>query len=171
MCSGKTTLGRALAATFGCAFVDLDDAVEARAGCSISELFATRGEAFFRRLEQETLNELSSGEPSVVATGGGTPCRPGAMEAMKRRGTVVWLEPKRERLLERLLLPEQRAKRPLLAARADDEIVALVDVALAEREPYYRLADLRFDSTELETEADIALTASVLHDLLIAEWR
>ena len=75
MASGKTTYARNLALRKGLRFVDLDRAVEERAGCGIPELFAARGEACFRELERQLLCEMGeSGDDFVMATGGGTPC-------------------------------------------------------------------------------------------------
>ena len=72
MGSGKTTLGREAAARLGRTFVDLDDEIERRAGAAIADLFAGRGEAGFRELEEEVAREvLRDGEPAVVALGGG----------------------------------------------------------------------------------------------------
>jgi shikimate kinase/3-dehydroquinate synthase len=72
MGSGKTTLGREAAARLGRRFVDLDDEIEHRAGAAIAELFARRGEAGFRELEEKVAREvLRDGEPAVVALGGG----------------------------------------------------------------------------------------------------
>jgi shikimate kinase/3-dehydroquinate synthase len=72
MASGKTTLGRLVAARAGREFFDLDDAIERRAGQRVSEIFARGGEAAFRQLEAEVLDEvLAAGRPAVVALGGG----------------------------------------------------------------------------------------------------
>ena len=72
MGSGKTTVGEAVAARLGRPFVDLDRAVEARAGTAVAELFATRGESGFRALEEEVAGDVLRGrEPVVVALGGG----------------------------------------------------------------------------------------------------
>ena len=72
MGSGKTTVGRAVAARLGRRFVDLDDEIEARAGAAIADLFAARGEPGFRALEEEVAHGvLRDGDPAVVALGGG----------------------------------------------------------------------------------------------------
>ena len=72
MGSGKTTVGKSVAGRLGRRFIDLDDEIEARAGAAIADLFAARGEAGFRQLEEEVARAvLRDGEPAVVALGGG----------------------------------------------------------------------------------------------------
>ena len=72
MGSGKSTIGRELAARAGVPFVDLDEALESRASMSIADIFAKRGEPFFRELEKRALEELlDEGGKAVVALGGG----------------------------------------------------------------------------------------------------
>ena len=90
MCSGKTTLGRVLAARLGMRFIDLDQAIEERAGMSVSEIFRTSGEDRFRSLEAEMIGEMCSLTDSIIATGGGTPCRPGMMQRMNAAGPVSY---------------------------------------------------------------------------------
>src|SRR5689334_14980044 len=71
MGSGKTTVGRALATLMGWHFVDLDQVIEAREGRSIREIFETRGEAEFRRIEHEALAVCGEMNETVIALGGG----------------------------------------------------------------------------------------------------
>ncbi|MCC8113253.1 MAG: shikimate kinase [Bacteroidales bacterium] len=154
MCSGKTTLGKALARATGREFIDLDDMVEAQAGMSVSQIFATEGEEAFRRREREALEQACDKGPIIVACGGGTPCRPGAMEMMNQRGLTVYLRPSAERLTERLL--DGRANRPLISAISTaDEMEAFAAAKLREREPYYTMAAAIFDSSMLESDAEI----------------
>ncbi len=92
MCCGKTTLGSAVAAELGVPFVDLDEWVERRAGCSVREIFATQGETAFRRMERAALREVASGDGrgAIVACGGGTPCQRGNMAlALLRPGATA----------------------------------------------------------------------------------
>lgn len=159
MCSGKSTLGRAVAEITGVPFVDLDQAVERRAGMSVREFFETQGEEAFRRLERQLLGEMcQSGEAVIVACGGGLPCQPGAMDEMRRHGLTVWLRPSADRLIDRLM--DGRDKRPLLAGiRTREEMRAFATDMLAKRTPYYAQAQAEFDSSLLETEEEIAATA------------
>ena len=114
MGSGKSTLGRALAQRVpGCAFIDLDEEIERRAGMSVREIFDTLGQERFRALEADTLRSLCPPEGTqvcVVATGGGTPCRPGAMEWMNAAGTTVLLRASDAVLLRRLLQAQGSAR-------------------------------------------------------------
>lgn len=155
-CCGKTTLGRALAATGRVAFVDLDEEVERRAGASVSEIFARDGEEAFRAMESAALRDIIAAAAEravVVGCGGGTPCRPENIDAMLAAGEVVWLEAARERLLARLR--EFRAVRPAFAALGDGEIAAKADSLAAARRPHYSRASSRFDSTRLDTPAEV----------------
>ena len=156
---GKTTLGVELARAMHCRFVDLDDYIELLHGATVSELFTSRGEAWFREQEQEALRSVAAGNDVVVACGGGTPCGPGAMELMNERGLTVWLTTSAQRIAARLCLPEQKAKRPLLAGKSDEEMLAYVEQALSARTPFYAQARLHFDSTDIETAAATRATA------------
>ena len=92
MCSGKTTVGRILSRRLSWEFVDLDTEIEKFEGMSIPEIFEKKGEAYFRRIELETLKGIASKDRVVVATGGGLGANPEAMRIMKERGLVVWIE-------------------------------------------------------------------------------
>ncbi len=159
MACGKSTLLQALARRVGGrAFVDLDSEIERRAGMSVADIFRAHGQEHFRSLEGRVLAEFA-GTDAVVACGGGTPCRPGAMELMKKAGTVVWLRADIDTTLRRLrLVPGQR---PLVDDVLADEAALRERVAamMSERFPYYGMADAVFDSSRLETEGEIADSA------------
>ena len=155
MASGKTTLGRAVSRDAGIDFVDPDDYIVEREGLSISELFA-RGEAVFRDAERRALcSLLKPGRPAaLIACGGGTPCFGDNMELMNSAGVTVLLEADHETLLNRLKL--FRAQRPLLRDLDDEALTAFVERSMASRRQHYEKAMARFDSSRLETEAEIA---------------
>lgn len=156
MASGKTTLGRALAAATGRGFVDLDDYIAGRQGQSVSEIFATMGEDAFRAMEREALSDIiaRSDAQLIVACGGGTPCFGDNMDLMSAAGTTVWLDAPVGVLLRRLRL--ERAGRPLVAGLVGPgELERYVSVNLERRRPYYSRASCRFDSSRLESEAEI----------------
>lgn len=162
MGSGKTTLGRALAAATGLRFIDLDEYIEEQSGATVREIFATRGEAAFREIERATLLEVSRMDDVIVACGGGTPCFRSNMELMNATGFTVLLEASFPRLLERLT--EGRAKRPLIAAMERDELEAYIRTTLNARMPHYSKARGRFGSDELETAEMIAASVARFTD-------
>lgn len=155
MASGKTTLGRAVAAATGIGFVDLDDYIVSREGRSITEIFADGGEAAFRRAERRALEALLSdpAAPGLIACGGGTPCFGDNLELMDSHGQTVWLDAPVDIIVSRL--KEARSERPLVASLSDDELAGYVSTRLDERRPYYSRAAARFDSGRLDTPEQI----------------
>ena len=128
MGTGKTAVGREVAARLGRPFVDLDDLIVQRAGKSIPEIFAQDGEPAFRALEAAVCGEMAAPAGLVIATGGGAVVNPANREALAAGGTVICLETDLETILQRvgrgddrpmLASPDRVARiRELLAARA-----------------------------------------------------
>ena len=135
MASGKTTVGRLLAERLDWAFVDLDKVIEDDAGETVADIFAAEGEAGFRKREAETLRQVAKRRKTVVATGGGAPCRPENIETMLEAGRVFWLKVSAEEAVQRA---GKASGRPLLDG-ADDPVAAARDL-LAARRPYYERA-------------------------------
>ena len=92
MGTGKTAVGREVAARTGHPFVDLDDLIVRRAGKSIPEIFAQDGEPAFRALEAAVCGEMAAPAGLVIATGGGAVVDPANREALAAGGTVICLE-------------------------------------------------------------------------------
>jgi shikimate kinase len=159
MGAGKSSVGRLLARRLGRCFVETDDMIAARVGRSIPEIFAERGEAEFRALEEEAVRLLALKSGDVIATGGGLPCREGRPAALRAVGTMVWLRGDFETMYERA---RRAGERPMLAGRARDEIEALYRA----REPYYRQADLTIDTTGLTPDQVVSRLLLALHDRL-----
>lgn len=165
---GKTTLGEVLARQRGLRYIDLDEYVEQRCGMSVMEIFDKMGQDRFRELETEALQEVAAMTDVIVGCGGGTPCHSGNMDLMNEAGITVWLTTSPERITARLLLPEQKSKRPKIAHIPDDEVLPLVKRELEARAPYYNKAQLQFDSTDIETGPTTRRTAHRLAALLFA---
>lgn len=136
--SGKSRVGRCLAAALGWAFQDLDQQIEAASGLSIVSLFDLYGEDEFRALERRVLHRILAETPCVLSTGGGTLVDATNRAAIKERGFSIWLKAEPALLVERIL---RRTSRPLFSgsrAAQEQKLLAL----LAQRTPYYAAADL-----------------------------
>ena len=133
--SGKSTVGQLVAAALGRPFADSDARVEAAAGQSIAAIFASEGEAGFRRRESAALAELLAHGPLVLATGGGAVLRAANRDLM-RPHHVVWLRADPAILAARLAGdPRTAATRPALTGLpAEDELRELA----SSREALYR---------------------------------
>jgi shikimate kinase len=134
--------------------VDLDARVEAAAGLSIVEIFARHGEAFFRQLEFQALQEVSARPGLVVCLGGGTYCRPEAVELVNRTGFSVWLDCPAEELARRCL--GMHPPRPL--ARDAREFAALNQRRLE----FYRQAHARVSTAGRPVAAVVAEIVEIL---------
>ncbi len=167
---GKTTLGRELAAQMKVRYIDLDEYIVQQQGKSVVQIFAQVGEAAFRNLETAALHEVAAMTDVIVGCGGGTPCQADNMSLMNGAGITVWLVTSPERITARLLLPEQKAKRPKVSALPPDSVLPLVKKELAEREIFYRQAQLQFDSTDIETGQATRRTARRLAAILLARF-
>ena len=88
---GKSTVGALLAQKLGLTLVDTDALIEEREGRSISEIFATDGEGYFRDQELGVSEELARKQDLVIACGGGLPMKPDCIGSLKYSGTVIWL--------------------------------------------------------------------------------
>lgn len=160
MACGKTTLGQALGealAPQGWRFVDLDAAVEQHLGMSVAQAFATLGESAFRHAEAATLRALCAQQCLIVGCGGGTPCQPALMDLMLASGSVVWLQADIDTTLRRLRQAPE-GQRPLMSGLSDTALRQRVTSMLQERQPHYARAQLRLDSSHLESAQEIDAT-------------
>ncbi|MBE9668821.1 shikimate kinase [Mucilaginibacter boryungensis] len=150
MGSGKTTLGRKLAARLQCDFIDLDHVLEAQVGMTITEYFAAHGEEAFRVLESSVLKNTPYAEKAVISTGGGLPCFFDNMEWMKQHGQTVYIKLNAKVLAGRL--ENNKDDRPILRHKHGEELIAFIDEKLAEREPWYNQASIIADGLSLNAE-------------------
>ena len=130
--SGKTTVGRQLARRLQLPFIDSDQRIEQRLGCSIREYFEREGEAAFRDVEQSVIDELTLGEPCVLSTGGGAILRDANRHCLRERCKVFYLRATPEDVYRRV---KHDRNRPLLLVA--DPLQRLRDLYAA-RDPLYR---------------------------------
>jgi shikimate kinase len=152
---GKSSVGPLLAERIGCSFADSDSLVEARAGKSISEVFADGGEAAFRQLETDVLEDLLDTPPAVIATGGGAVLAEINRQRMHEAGPVVWLRASAELLASRIAGDQSSGKnrRPSLTGKPVVEEVAEV---LEARRFFYEQASTLVIHVETGTPEEIA---------------
>lgn len=97
--SGKSTVGKRLAKTLNMNFIDTDEIIVSKEGCEISEIFANKGEKYFRDLEEEVVKECAVLKNSVISTGGGAILRDTSVSYLKAYGVLFFLDRKPETLV------------------------------------------------------------------------
>lgn len=147
MGSGKSTIGRRLGARLHMPFLDADHEIEiAHAGMTVSEIFAQHGEPYFRDGEARVIARLLDGGSCVIATGGGAFMREETRNRIQDKAVSIWLRADGDVILKRV---KRRADRPLLQT-ADP--AATIERLIAERSPFYQLADLAVASRDVPHE-------------------
>ncbi len=148
MGSGKSTAGKRLAKRLGYRFTDLDKMIEYQYKTSIPLLFEKYDENAFRLIEQKALHQTSSLRKTVIATGGGTPVFSDNMDFILRNGLTVYIELTPKALSNRLA--NTKKKRPLLSKATPDELAAIIEEKLAQREDFYKKAHLTVEGINLQ---------------------
>lgn len=146
MGSGKSSIGRRLAARLSIPFVDADAEIEAAAGMTIPEIFDRHGEPYFRAGEARVIARLLEHGPQVLATGGGAFMNRDTRAAIRAKAVSVWLRAEIEVLLRRI---KRRNDRPMLKT---PDPTATLTALIEERYPVYAEADLTVHSREVPHE-------------------
>ena len=142
MGSGKTSIGRSLSYKLKRAFYDTDKMIEDREGVTISDIFAAKGERYFRELETDVLREIREDRiPRIYSLGGGTPVSLQNQPLIKTIGTVVYLRLKPEEVWERL---KGDTTRPLL--QCEDPLSKIKNLMKLRAPAYERCADIIIDN-------------------------
>lgn len=135
-CSGKTTVGKALAERTKAEYIDTDQYIIYNTSKSIEEIFSEHGEEYFRQVERNVIVDIIAKlENSVVSTGGGMPVKSNNMELLKKYGTVIYLKTTIRNLIDRL----DRKNRPLFK---DPDAVKTLENLLNSRASIYEKADI-----------------------------
>lgn len=150
MGAGKTTIGKGYARKHYRRFVDTDELIVRKAGMSIPEIFETKGEAAFRQLETEVLEELlAENGPAVISVGGGLPLKTENRRLLHELGTVVYLDITGAEVWNRLA---GTGGRPLLAG---DNAREKMEELLSHRRPIYEQAADRIISVTDKTPEEV----------------
>lgn len=168
MATGKSAVARAIARRLGWRLIDCDEIIAARAGKSIPEIFREHGEAHFRTMERELIEEIAAERrrcphcgkplPAVVATGGGAIVDARNFAALSRCGIVVCLTARPDVIARRI--GPAAASRPVLAAGGKPLHARIAELIEARREAYAR-APIMIDTSDMSIQeaADAAIAA------------
>ena len=146
MATGKTAVGRELARKKKWQFVDLDELIELKEKRTITDIFSKNGEPYFRRMEHDTLKEVSQEKKFVVACGGGIVINKANIKIMKDTGIIICLTAGPQVILKRA---SGYSHRPLLNV---SEPKKQIELLLKLRAPYYAHADKTIDTSKLSVK-------------------
>jgi XRE family aerobic/anaerobic benzoate catabolism transcriptional regulator len=163
--AGKSTLGEALAERIEMPFLELDRLIEQRSGLTLNLLFEFRGQAGFRELERQCLEDVLRRYPCfVLATGGSLVSEPGTFERLLSSCFTVWIRASPEEHMQRVI--SQGDMRPMAENR---DAMSDLNRILAERETLYSKADLQLDTAGHTCEESIVMLMQTLRDTPVRE--
>ena len=161
MGSGKTSVGLRLSYKLRMPVEDTDKLIERREGCTINEIFANQGEAYFRQQETALLQELAGKKrKGIFSVGGGTPVAPQNRELMKQLGTVVYLRVRPETVYERL---KWDTTRPLL--QCGNPLERIRELLESRKEAYESCADIIVDVDDMEIDEIQEVITKEIHKM------
>lgn len=144
---GKSSVASCLSDKHGMDVIEMDECIVEKVGMSISDIFATYGETYFRDVEARILQEIQEEANKVVSCGGGVVLRESNVALMKRSGRIVFLTATPETVLERI---KNNDDRPLLQKHKSVESIR--EMMEQRREKYERAADLIIDTDRKSIE-------------------
>lgn len=155
MGSGKSTIGKEISKIVGIPFYDLDEVIEKREQKSIKNIFETKGEIYFRKIEHEILNNFLEGNDDfILALGGGTPCYANNHVFLQNKDiSSFYLKMSVEALVSRL--KNEKEKRPIIANLSNEDLDEFVRKHLFDRN-YYYLQSKHIISTENKSVKEIS---------------
>jgi shikimate kinase len=162
--SGKSTVGKLLAAILGRRYLDLDDWIEVKTGLSVEKWISQKGETVFRVIESTVLKELvNAGGKMIVACGGGAPTFDNNAQLMNDSGVTCFLDIPDDELISRMTKPEERDKRPLLKMNSETSLSEMIKQIANNRRVVYETAQIRLiASRKAKAEQFAATLAGIL---------
>jgi shikimate kinase len=150
--SGKTVLGEELSILLELPYFELDEGIERETGMSISEIFSTRGEKYFRTIESKLLRSIPGmTEHFVLSTGGGAPCFFDNMNFMNEEGKTIFLNVPVKTIFQRLIKNGQK-ERPLLRDLSEEELLTYLGEQFDSRINFYEKAGLVLEGDNLSAQ-------------------
>lgn len=162
-CAGKSVVGKRLAERLRRRFVDTDDLIEERSGCTIHEIVEFHGWDHFRAMERRTIEEISNEDQLVISPGGGAVLQAANVSALKRNGLIIWLKADREVTLKRIEKDTRNfVRRPSLTGKG---ILEELEEVMASRDSFYeRAAEIKVDTSALDVEAVVEAVQLILQE-------
>jgi len=145
MGSGKSSLGRQLAMQLHVPCIDLDRKIEQVQDQLIGTIFEEHGEAYFRDLERQTLQQTFNLDRTIISTGGGTPTYKDNMQQMNNQGITIYLKADILTLFNRL--KKRKEHRPIIAHLTDEALMEFIEKHLNPRKAFYETAQLHLDAS------------------------
>ncbi|MBQ1464543.1 MAG: shikimate kinase [Ruminococcus sp.] len=151
---GKSTVGKLTAKKLGCGFFDTDDMIVQDQGMPIPDIFAQKGEPYFRQVEARIVTSMC-GKTAVVATGGGAMLNPDTAKKASENGTVIFLDVPFETCYERIC---GDTNRPIAASSTKDELLERYN---SRRNVYLENSTVRIDASGSPIEVAEAIAAAI----------
>lgn len=162
MGSGKTTFGKKLANKISWNHADLDDLISRSHGASVAEIFADKGEEWFRMEEAGILRTLEKTERMVISTGGGTPHFHNNAEWMVQAGFCVWLDGPIKMLAQRIT--NSTEIRPLISDLKEEELLIKLEEMLQERTESYQKAHMILNISKMDQREGVKMLSELIRE-------
>lgn len=147
MGSGKSFWAHKLSTALKIPAFDLDKEIEKAEARTIPEIFAEKGEAYFRQKENEVLKTFAQKNNFILATGGGAPCFHDNINWMNDNGITIWIDEPLSTIASRL--KKGKSHRPLIANIADEDLESFFYEMREKRKPFYSKAQYHLNSGDL----------------------
>ncbi len=171
MTSGKSTLGPILANVLGYSFIDLDDEIVDDEECSIDEIFAKKGEGYFREIESKKLRELGRINKCILSLGGGAVINNSNVEFIKKQGLLIYLKSSPDVIYNRI---KNKLDRPLFKDLVEkksprEDFIKRISGMLKSREKYYKQAHVTVNTDDHNIGRTIDFLANKIKKMLNEE--
>jgi len=136
---GKTRIGKKISSLLDVDFIDIDQIIEEQEGQSISKIFKTHGEKYFRDKETQIIQAFNFENKCVVSCGGGLPCHSNNLEIILEKGQSIYLSMDFERIVKKLI--KDKNSRPMISQINDIEFYEKNKALFDKRYSYYKKAN------------------------------
>ena len=161
MGSGKSKTAESLSKLLNYPVLEMDSEIEKQEGMTVSKIFQTQGQEWFREKEKQVLHSIVSFENIIVSTGGGTPCYFDNMDWMNEHGLTVYLEANAGLLFHRLA--SNKKGRPLIEDLSDVDLMEQITGHLIHRIPFYKKSKITFPASDMNVKrlAEVILNSKL----------